>query len=196
MLLIVCTGITGAVYAKYITRAEKKIDLTVDAYGHTDVALCVSNNKANAWQDMSLNIVPGKTVGYNPYICVNANNETGYIFIKVVENISGGLTFSNYVSYGVRGDTWTLLSQSGGEKIYWKYVTSGNTDRYFGIINGDQVTFPDTITEEKMTALNSTSPTLAISAYSCHSVNLSGNAGTPEQAALAWAAIKTEYNIP
>ena len=207
ILLVICTVGVGSVYAKYIKRENAtKIDLTVDAYGQMDIALCQSNNVATPWQGYSFKLVPGKTIGFDPYLYLAANSENGYIFIKIDETIKDGLTFSDYIQYGVRtGAGWWTKGDGTNipANVYWIYVESSVTDRYYGIIHdnaatpvNNQVIVPDTVTEAKMAALDGNAPTLTLTAYSCHSANLSGTAGSAAQAALAWAEVNTLYNTP
>ena len=195
-ILIICTGVTGAVYAKYLTRIEKSASLSVDAYGHMDIALCEGGDKADAWQSESFNIIPGTQIDCDPYVYLGAGNEAGYIYIKVVESIGGGLTFSEYVQYSVNtgAGEWTLLSQNGNEKIYWRFVAVSNSERYFDIISGSQIAFPDTITEAKMTALGGNAVSIRITAYSCHSTNVAGTVNTTPHAQAVWSALQTELN--
>lgn len=205
MILVICTVCVGAVYAKYIRTATRTAPLTVDAYGHMDIALCQSNNVSNPWTGYNFKIIPGFVIGHNPYLYIGANNENGYIFIKVEESIKAGLEFSDYIQYGIRTDAGWIKGDGTNipENVYWMYVETSVSDRYYGIIHdnaatpvNNQVLVPTTVTEDMMAALDGNAPTLTLTAYSCHSANLSGTANTAAQAALAWAEVNTLYNTP
>ena len=205
LLLVASTLATGFVYAKYVKTHSYSAPLTVDAYGQMDIALCQGGNVATPWEGYSFKLVPGKAIGFDPYLYLAANNENGYIFIKVEESIKAALEFSDYIQYGIRTDAgWTKGDGTNiPANVYWIYVESSVNDRYYGIIHNNaatpvnnQVLVPDTVTEAKMAALGGNAPTLTLTAYSCHSVNLSGTANTAAQAALAWAEVNTLYNTP
>lgn len=191
-LIMIGAAATGAVYAKYLNTVNAgTVTLTVDAYGEMDIDLCTGDNKSTLWTDKSYQMIPGTDITIAPSLYLKAGNEKGYVFIEVEESIADGLAFSDYITYSVDTTVWTQGDGTIPKNVYWKFVRSSGTDSYYNIIAGDKVSVPDTVTEAMMASLSDSEgyPKLSITAYSGHSVNLTGTEDTEEQAALAWDAI-------
>lgn len=195
-LVLVTTVLASSVFAKYTTSKSQKMSITVEAYGEITLSL-TEGQTSTEWSDasQSLYLVPGKTdIKFNPYVCVGANSEDCYLFVKV-EEVGGAITvgeksytFADFVKYSIASG-WTKGDGTNiPANVYYREVTKNTTDaQYFGIIKDDQVAVPDTVTAEMLnTFTDSTKPTITISAYAVQKTNLTDPDRDNTTAAGAW----------
>ena len=197
-LILVSTALVGAVYAKYASRKQLGLSLSVEAYGQIDLSLCEGMNAGSLWASSShaLRVAPGAVQTFDPYVRIGANSESCYLFVKVVE--SGGevtanstsYTFSDFIEYSI-ADGWTRGDGVGiPSDVLYRTVEKSGTDQFFGIIADDRVTSPDTITEGLLSEFeNASAPALTITAYALQLTNLTDPDRDNTTAEGAWAWI-------
>jgi len=201
LALIASVVVVSSVFAKYVSRSEQSIDITVEAYGEITLGLYEGASSATSWSAASqeLFMAPGATIGFDPYVKVGANSETCYLFVRVAENavnVTVDATqygFDDFITYSVDSG-WT---QGDGTSIpadvYYRTVTKSGSDQYFRVITGDAVTVPDAVTEKILYEFNNASkPTLTVSAYAVQITNLTDPNRDNATAAGAWAWINAQ----
>ncbi len=145
-----------------------KTDSVVNTFeiGKVDIEL---TETASTYQ-----IIPGGTQAKDPKVTVKANSEKCYVFVKIEEsNISG------YVNWTI-ANGWTALSGQTG--VYYRIVDKSASDQDFAVLNGNQVSYPDTITNAMMDAVASNKPKLTFTAYAIQYDNVA-------DVDAAWAAV-------
>ena len=112
-------------------------------------------------------MIPGHTISKDPSVSVDKGSESCWLFIKVVESTTPDL--DSYISYAIAGG-WTEVqdetTNNDDIKIYARKVMADDTTRSFAILEGNQVTVPNTVNKALMDALagNVAQPTLAFDA--------------------------------
>ena len=145
VLLSVCIGVTLAfLVAKPVT-----VENTF-AVGNVEITLTETTGS-------TYKIIPGATLDKDPTITVLANSEDCWLFVKVEESSD----FHLYCSYEI-AQGWTLME---GEKgVYYRQVSKAGTDTQIGILKDDCIRVFDTVTEERLKAMQ-TRPNLIFTAY-------------------------------
>ena len=195
-LLIVSSVLVGAVFGKYTSKKQMSLDLSVEAYGEIELALCEGANAGSLWSAAahSLYVAPGAEFAFDPYVLIGADSERCYLFISVAE--SGGsvtvdaseYTFSDFISYSVdsgwtRGDGANIPSN-----VYYRTVEKSGNDQFFKIITDDKVTCPENLTASVIDALAAeTPPALTVTAYAVQITNLEDDNRDNATAEGAWA---------
>ena len=125
----------------------------------------------------SYRMIPGKTVDKNPYVKVIGGSEDCWLFVQVDKTER----FDDYLAYEM-DPGWTRLDGYSG--LYFRSVTSSETDTDFRILKDDVITVRDTLTEEKMSEITE-NPRISFKAYAIQSYSI-------ESAGEAWLKILQE----
>ena len=120
-------------------------------------------------------IIPGAQLEKDPKITVLANSEESWLFVKVEESSD----FHLYCSYEL-AEGWTPLADVEG--VYYRQVGKAGTDTQIGILKDDCIRVFDTVTEERLKAMQ-TRPNLIFTAYAVQTETL-------DTAEDAWQALQ------
>ena len=131
-------------------------------------------------------MIPGCSIHKDPKATVLSGSEECYLFVKLVKSTN----FDNYLTYTM-ADGWTQLTQDkdGNDVtglVYYRKVLTADIGTEYSVLKGDHVTVKGSVTKEMMTAAQTTTPTLTITAYASQ---LYKSAGVEFTAADAWANV-------
>ncbi len=108
---------------------------------------------------------PGATIAKDPKVTVFGGSEDSYVFVKIDESAN----LDDFISYEV-AEGWTLVDDT--TNVYYRTYTSTETDTEYSVLDGDQVTVLDSVTNAQMNALTKdTYPTLTFTAYAVQMAN-------------------------
>lgn len=102
-------------------------------------------------------LIPGTVIEKDPTVRVEGGSEDCWLFIKITKTKS----FDDYIISEIE-DGWTHLG--GFDGVYYRSVTRSEGGNTFGILKNNSMTVVDTLTEEKMTAIDGT-PMITFKAY-------------------------------
>lgn len=131
-------------------------------------------------------IVPGVTLPKNPTVEVKAGSDACWLFVKVT---AGGWPDNQnfYTLKTTAADGWT---QGDGtnipDDVYYRAVPATTTDTTFGLLTGDQVVIPATVTAADVASM--TNATLTFTAYAIQQTGFETNA------AGAWTEVSKTAN--
>lgn len=164
-------------------------------------------------------MVPGNTIAKDPVVTVEAESETCWLFVEIVEGgvvTIGGTTytFDEFLTYAV-ADGWTLLEQKPENEadntnetyVYYRSVSTSGVDQEFEVLSDNTVTVKDTVTKEMMNAIDGIDvdgktdtdsakgeldarPTLTFTAYAVQSANITDVNANNTAVDEAWAIAK------
>ena len=106
-------------------------------------------------------LIPGKVIEKDTTVTVKGGSEDCWLYVVVSENA----TFHEYLSYSM-DDGWLPLHGYAG--VYYRSVVKSASDTPYRVIKDNAVKVSDTLTEEKMSEIQST-PTLTFKAYAVQS---------------------------
>ena len=139
-----------------------KADGTIDkdtVYDVTAEAKTVENIK----------LVPGRTIYKNPFITVADNSEDCYLFVEIVNGLSGNVTIN-------MTDGWTQIAESN----YWMYETKVSENTTVNVF--ETVTCSTGITNDTATG------SITITAYAVQAEGFTDNNSSGTAADEAWTA--------
>ncbi len=166
MMSVVWVGITQGLL---LSRSRSIINTFVS--GNIEIELTESTG-------VQYTLVPGCALEKDPRITVKEGSEECWLFFKVEYRDE----LDTFITYSM-SDGWTALS--GVENVYWRRVNKCVAgDRVYSVLKNNEVLVKDTVTEEKLAAINHDLG-ITFSAYAIQYETIS----TPEK---AWEIIKSE----
>ena len=174
-LVLALTMVIGCAIGGTIAYLQANSGMVRNTFTVGDINISIAETgatKAEGSADFAKNfkMVPGTTLDKDPTVTVKAGSQACYLFIKVTESDN----LKDYISYNVltgKGN-WTLLAKDKDNNdltgVYYRIIESKTTaDAAFSILENDQVTVNDSVTEAMMNALqeeDATQPTLSFKA--------------------------------
>ena len=125
----------------------------------------------------SYDLIPGSVIEKNPTVTVMGGSEDCWLFVKVTKTEY----FDDYLACEM-AEGWTHLGGFNG--VYYRSVEKSESDTVFGVLKDNSVTVSDTLTEEKMSAID-VSPKITFKAYAVQRYSI-------EEAYDAWQQILKE----
>ena len=177
LVLVIAMSVAGT-YAYLTSQAEVKNTFTVGNVAITMDETDVDDSTPNADRDTEnvYKLIPGKTYTKDPIIHVDANSETSYLFVKVVNNIAGAETrdASKTVAAQLAKNGWTLIDSVNNVYAYETTVAAGANVKVF-----ETFTVSDTISNTAL-ATAADGRTIVVTAYAVQAEGFT-------DAADAWA---------
>lgn len=173
--LILCTLVGGTI--AWLTAQTNPVTNT---FTPSDITVTLTES-----ENLDLKMVPGKPITKDPTITVAKGSEACYLFVKIEE--SGN--FDDYMEYTV-ADGWIELT--GVDGVYYREVSSSDTDQEFAVLKENRVTVLDSVNKEMMEALKvegAAQPTLSFIAYAIQKDYLAKDGTAVTDAAGAWELI-------
>lgn len=141
-------------------------------YGDINISLIETTGSA-------FHILPGNDIAKDPTVTVEANSEDCWIFVKIekenwptfTEDDTTTLKVAYIVDTTATG--WTKLTEStdGTSIVYYRSVTSNDTDQSFGVLTNNEVTVSENLTKEEINSVT-TQPSLTFTAYAVQKSNV------------------------
>lgn len=103
-------------------------------------------------------LIPGKAIAKNPTITVKGGSEDCWLYVTVEKTEY----FDDYLSFEL-ADGWAPVAGYNG--VFSRRVTRANGDVSFNVIRDNTVTVSDELTEEKMSSIQTTPPSVTFKAY-------------------------------
>lgn len=117
-------------------------------------------------------MVPGDTIMKDPYVTVDGDSESCYVYVEIVpaENLA------TYITYAVRTPDWTELTGvtgAHGGKVYYYQTAVTPSEKKLYILKDNQVTVNTDVTSAQMKAIaTENQPTMTFYAYAIQSANI------------------------
>lgn len=131
-------------------------------------------------------IVPGVTLPKNPTVEVKAGSDACWLFVKVT---AGGWP-DNQNFYTLKTTAANGWTQGDGtnipDDVYYRAVPATTTDTTFGLLTGDKVVIPTTVTAADVASM--TNVTLTFTAYAIQQTGFENNA------VAAWTEVSKTAN--
>ena len=105
-------------------------------------------------------VIPGASIDKDPTVTVKADSEACWLFVKITESQPDAVT-NDVFSYTLDG--WTEVTTGSG--VYYREVGKTNADTPFAVFKDNKVTIGSALTQADITAMNTTNPTIVITAY-------------------------------
>lgn len=166
-LLVV--GVVGGTMA-WLT---DKTDPVVNTFSTSDIKVELTETEE------TYKMIPGHTIHKDPVAKVLANSEDCYLFVKLEKSAN----FDDYMEFTM-AEGWQELSSVPG--VYYREVSSADSDQSFPVLANDTVTVRGTVTKAMMETAKTSKPTLTITAYASQLHKNASETFTPAQ---AWANI-------
>ncbi|MBR5288670.1 MAG: SipW-dependent-type signal peptide-containing protein [Clostridia bacterium] len=117
-------------------------------------------------------MVPGVEITKDPIVTYKADSEDGWLFVEIFK--STDVDFDAYMTYDIASG-WTLLEgdpDTAGTMVYYREVTSSDSDQQFPVLDGNKVTVRTTVTNEMMDAAEAEgkAPVMTFTAYAIQKV--------------------------
>lgn len=143
-------------------------------YGDINIKLTETFNKDkdndgtnDTWEKK---MVPGTELSKDPEVIVKAKSEDCWLFVKVTKTNNP----DTYLTYSI-ANGWEQLKDSDNknvEGVYYREVTSGDSDQPFGVLTDSKVTVKTDVTKAQLTAIGTDYPTLTFTAYAVQKDNV------------------------
>lgn len=166
-LLVV--GVVGGTMA-WLT---DKTDPVVNTFSTSDIQVELTETEE------PYKMIPGYTIHKDPAAKILANSEDCYLFVELEKSAN----FDDYMEFTM-AEGWQELSSVPG--VYYREVSSADSDQSFPVLANDTVTVRGTVTKAMMETAKTSKPTLTITAYASQLHKNASETFTPAQ---AWANI-------
>ena len=143
-------------------------DNVVNTFTTSDINITLRESSTSTNPDVeehNYKMIPGCTITKDPKVTVASGSEACYVFVEVTKSTN----FDTYMTYTIDSG-WTKLSGVDGvDNVYYRIVDDSNEMGVaYSVLKDNQVSVKDTVTKEKMNALNeqgASLPTLTFKAY-------------------------------
>lgn len=166
-LLVV--GVVGGTMA-WLT---DKTDPVVNTFSTSDIQVELTETEE------PYKMIPGYTIHKDPAAKILAGSEDCYLFVELEKSAN----FDDYMEFTM-AEGWQELSSVPG--VYYRKVSSADSDQSFPVLANDTVTVRGTVTKAMMETAKTSKPTLTITAYASQLHKNASETFTPAQ---AWANI-------
>lgn len=166
-LLVV--GVVGGTMA-WLT---DKTDPVVNTFSTSDIQVELTETEE------PYKMIPGYTIHKDPAAKILAGSEDCYLFVELEKSAN----FDDYMEFTM-AEGWQELSSVPG--VYYREVSSADSDQSFPVLANDTVTVRGTVTKAMMETAKTSKPTLTITAYASQLHKNASETFTPAQ---AWANI-------
>lgn len=153
----------------WLTRASNPVE---NSFTIGDIQLTLTETTGSTYR-----MIPGVTIRKDPTVTVKANSKACWLFVQLETTKD----FDRYFTYFISGE-WTALS--GYDGVWYRQVDATAQDVSFGVLEMDQVTVNETVTEEQLAALP-THPGMRFLAYAVQQLGLSTAEDAWEQIVLS-----------
>lgn len=150
-----------------------KTDPVVNTFSTSDIQVELTETKE------PYKMIPGYTIHKDPAAKILAGSEDCYLFVELEKSAN----FDNYMEFTM-AEGWQELSSVPG--VYYREVSSADSDQSFPVLANDTVTVRGTVTKAMMETTKTSKPTLTITAYASQLHKNASETFTPAQ---AWANI-------
>ena len=169
LLLAIAIVVVGAV-AGTVAWLTDRTAAVENTFTTSDITIELTETTGESYK-----MIPGCTIAKDPKVTVKTGSEACYLFVKLEESDN----FADFMTYKM-ADGWQALSGNAG--VFYREVAAATADTTFEVLQGNQVTVKDTVTNADMTAAETDKPTLTFKAYA---IQKSGF----DTAAAAWAEV-------
>lgn len=188
-----CLGLGVAGTLAWLTATS---DSVTNTFTTSDINITLTETETNVDNDQSPNtnsyqMIPGFTITKDPKVTVIGGSEDCYLFVKLEKSAN----YDAYLNHYAIDSGWSQLKNGNVDEdgVFYREVASNGQDQSFYVLENNQLTVKDSVTKEKMDAIdgpsNTTSkPTLTVKAYASQlyksntAVNLEDNKFTPIEA--------------
>ena len=163
-------------------------DPIVNVFTYGDIRITLTETKGEELTDgRYFKMVPGKEIEKDPKICVLADSEDCWLFVKI--DPSSDKALGDYVEYAV-ADGWTALQEAPG--VYFRAVDTSSQAQTFSVLKEDKVSVKGSVTLEMLQALNSSNyPRMTFTGYA---VQRDMSIDAIDSATEAWALVAPSNN--
>lgn len=176
--LMLVVGVVGGTVA-WLTATTGSV---VNTFTCGDINITLAETTGTSYK-----ILPGNNIAKDPTVTVSANSENCILFVKVEEENWPTFTETNgtlKVRYEI-SDGWTALDTENHPGVYYRTVTSSESNQDFAVLKDNTITVSGNLTKVEVNSMT-TAPTLTITAYA-HQL-ATGNSENPTfDRATAWA---------
>ena len=176
--LMLVVGVVGGTVA-WLTATTGSV---VNTFTCGDINITLAETTGTSYK-----ILPGNNIAKDPTVSVSANSEDCILFVKVEEENWPTFTETNgtrKVRYEI-ADGWTALDTENYPGVYYRTVTSSESNQDFAVLKDNTITVSGNLTKVEVNSMT-TAPTLTITAYA-HQL-ATGNSENPTfDRATAWA---------
>ena len=176
--LMLVVGVVGGTVA-WLTATTGSV---VNTFTCGDINITLAETTGTSYK-----ILPGNNIAKDPTVTVSANSEDCILFVKVEEENWPTFTETNgtrKVRYEI-ADGWTALDTENHPGVYYRTVTSSESNQDFAVLKDNTITVSGNLTKVEVNSMT-TAPTLTITAYA-HQL-ATGNSENPTfDRATAWA---------
>lgn len=154
--LMLVVGVVGGTVA-WLTATTGSV---VNTFTCGDINITLTETHA------TYKIVPGNNITKDPTVTVSANSENCILFVKVEEENWPTFTETNgtrKVRYEI-ADGWTALDTENHPGVYYRTVTSSESNQDFAVLKDNTITVSGNLTKVEVNSMT-TAPTLTITAY-------------------------------
>ena len=154
--LMLVVGVVGGTVA-WLTATTGSV---VNTFTCGDINITLTETPA------TYKIVPGNNITKDPTVTVSANSENCILFVKVEEENWPTFTETNgtrKVRYEI-ADGWTALDTENHPGVYYRTVTSSESNQDFAVLKDNTITVSGNLTKVEVNSMT-TAPTLTITAY-------------------------------
>ena len=159
-------GIAGGTYAWLISKTDEVVNTF--SYGDINISIEETDTGKDGDSDENTNtykMMPGETIGKDPKITVEADNEACWLYVKLTRSVDP--EFDKFMTYDI-ADGWYELTKDAakGEYVYFRYgdADTDSTGVTYPVIKDNSVTVKSTVTKEMFDALTAY-PTLKVKGY-------------------------------
>lgn len=168
VVLVLCCAIGGT-----LAWLTDKTDEVTNTFAPSNIKIELKETTGTQYK-----MVPGYTIEKDPAAKVLTGSEECWLFVKIEKSDN----FDQYLTYAPAMG-WDLVP--GETNVYARKVTTAEFGTDYSVLQGNQVTVNDTVTEAMMEGLTAENyPTLTITAYASQ---LHKNATEDFTAVDAWA---------
>lgn len=176
--LMLVVGVVGGTVA-WLTATTGSV---VNTFTCGDINITLAETTGTSYK-----ILPGNNIAKDPTVTVSANSEDCILFVKVEEENWPTFIETNgtlKVRYEI-ADGWTALDTENHPGVYYRAVTSSESNQDFAVLKDNTITVSDNLTKVEVNSMTP-APTLTITAYA-HQL-ATGNSENPTfDRATAWA---------
>lgn len=176
--LMLVVGVVGGTVA-WLTATTGSV---VNTFTCGDINITLAETTGTSYK-----ILPGNNITKDPTVTVSANSENCILFVKVEEENWPTFTETNgtrKVRYEI-ADGWTALDTENHPGVYYRTVTSSESNQDFAVLKDNTITVSGNLTKGEIGGIK-VSPKLTITAYA-HQL-ATGNSENPTfDRATAWA---------
>lgn len=183
-LVLACVLLAGGVVGSTVAWLMADSGSVTNTFTESDINITLSETRP---ENKTAPMVPGWTIDKDPKVTVDGDSEDCWLFVKITESTSPDL--DAYISYAIAAGWETVQAEdTSGVTVIGRKVYKDDGIKEFGILGADTYTDPmgtlddmtddwkiewaanevcvkPSVTEEMMTAISETKPTLSFQAY-------------------------------